>query len=125
MAEVFNEIWATVEAMWSVPVIRFLVSFVLAFLPLQVLFRSFSSILYSDFHVDCSGLFQWIYDRIIDLLKKLFGFEFIYKHGLARPGVDYVECDSCFCSECTFRDQCPVERRAEMAALKGEDLSDG
>lgn len=59
-------------------------------------------------------------DKFIDLLKKLFGFEFIKKLGLARPGVDYVECNIQDCDSCPFRfmGTCPPERQAKFKNMK-------
>ena len=59
-------------------------------------------------------------DKFIDLLKKLFGLEFIKKLGLARPGVDYVDCNIQDCDSCPFRimGTCPPERYAEFKNMK-------
>lgn len=52
------------------------------------------------------SLFDWLKNKFIDLLKLFVPFPVLYKLGLARLGIDYVECETQLCSDCPFLSTC-------------------
>ena len=40
------------------------------------------------------------------LLRLFVPFEKLYAWGLARPGVDFVECETQSCTDCPFKKKC-------------------
>lgn len=92
--------------------------FVLRIIGIVLMVNVFSNLLTGIVGYGCSfdligSLFEWLGDKIVDCLKFLFGYEFIEKIGLAREGIDYVECGTQDCSVCPFNDKCG-ERRVQF-----------
>lgn len=120
MLEMFNELFSFCAEIFSLPLIRVVLALSFSLFPIFCLSRMIGSLLDFDFSDVFFCIGTWIKNKFIDLLKNLFGFDFIYKLGFARPGVDYVECNIQDCDSCPFRfmGTCPPERQAEFKNMK-------
>lgn len=88
-------------------------SALLIFLPIYGLLfviRSFSRLLFDGRPVHIN----WgIKDLFLKVVNKVLPFEWCYKMGWARPGIDFVECESQDCSTCPFNGKCTSDLRED------------
>ena len=73
---------------------------------LLLIFSTFSMFLRLICPSSTFSFFDWFKNKFIDFLKLFVPFPFLYKLGLARLGVDYVDCETQLCSDCPFLSTC-------------------
>lgn len=103
-SEVFTEaLDMTRDILTSTPVLVFFALFA----AVQSL-RIFLRILFGDRPVYIN---LGIKDLFLKVVNKVLPFEWCYKMGWARPGIDFVECESQDCSTCPFNGKCTSDLR--------------
>lgn len=104
-SEIFAESWELAcDILTSPPMLVF----VAAFLAGQA-FRLFFNMLFDGRPVHIN----WgIKDLFLKIVNKVLPFEWCYKMGWARLGIDFVECDSQDCNTCPFNGKCTSDLRA-------------
>lgn len=92
------------------PWIRILLTVSVSISMFMVVIRMFLRMLDPLYELDPAGAFltfcRWLKDKFIDILAKFVPGETLYKWGLARPGKDFVDCDTQDCSTCPFVINC-------------------
>lgn len=104
-SDVFSEAW---DLAWDILTSTPMLVILSAFMAGQ-LFRILFRVLFGDRSVHIN----WgIKDLFLKIVNKVLPFEWCYKMGWARPGVDFVECDSQDCSTCPFAGRCTSDYRS-------------
>lgn len=103
-SEIFTNAWDMAwDILTSTPVVVFLALFC-AFQSLRIFLR----IVFDGRPV----YINWgIKDLFLKIVNKVLPFEWCYKMGWARLGIDFVECESQDCSTCPFNGKCTSDLR--------------
>lgn len=105
-SEVFTNAWDMAsEILTSTPVLVFFGLFCLI-----TSLRLFLRIVFDGRPV----YINWgIKDLFLKIVNKVLPFEWCYKMGWARLGIDFVECESQDCSTCPFNGKCTSDLRRD------------